>query len=168
MHNGHYSHSMENSFYISHAGIHDVQNVRIDSYQSNEIRVRGDFADQATTTGALLIVYSLNDESDVNYIAVEKSLEQDNVTGLTKTQYGVSVFSLENGLPFHRVVTLSKHVCVNDTEEQNAYTFSNTLLYKSIPPPLVSVSTALFWTILLLTVWQWYINESLSSGVVDW
>ena len=78
--------------------------------------MRGDFIDQATADGALLIVYSLDDESNVNYNAVDKHLGQHidvNVTGLTNTQYGVSVFAL---LPFHRVVTLPKRVHVNNTE----------------------------------------------------
>ena len=71
--------------------------------------MRGDFIDPATATGLLLIVYSLNNDSDVHYLAFEKGSEQNfdvNVTGLTGTEYGISVFTMENSLPFPRVVSL--------------------------------------------------------------
>ena len=113
-------------------GTHGIQNVTVDSPQPNEIRMRGDFIDQATATGVLLIVYSLSDESDVHYIAFDKRLKQDidvNVTGLAGAEYyGVSVFALENGLPFDRVVTLPKLQYVNNTEQHNAHEFGNNIL----------------------------------------
>ena len=56
-----------------------------------------------------LIVYFLTNESDIHYHAIYKGSEQNNnisinVTGLIGTEYGISVFALENGLPFPRVV----------------------------------------------------------------
>ena len=42
-------------------------------------------------------------------------------TGLTGTQYGVSVFALENGLPFPRVVTLPKNVTVANNNDQGLF-----------------------------------------------
>ena len=56
-----------------------------------------------------LIIYSLTNESDIHYHAINKGNEQNNnisinVTGLIGTEYGISVFALENCLPFPRVV----------------------------------------------------------------
>ena len=64
-----------------------------------------------------LIVYSLTNESDIHYHAINKGNEQNNnisinVTGLTGTEYGISVFALENCLPFPRVVTSPRTVIV--------------------------------------------------------
>ena len=55
----------------------------------------GNFIDGSTATGVLLIVYSLTNESDIHYHAINKGNEQNNnislnVTGLTGAEYGVS------------------------------------------------------------------------------
>ena len=88
--------------------------------------MRGNIIDQATATGALVIAYSLSDESDVYYIAVDKDTEHYidvNVAGLTGTEYGVSVFTMENhGLPFPRAVTLPLNVNVASNENQGLCT----------------------------------------------
>ena len=61
----------------------------------------GGFVDGSTATEMLLIIYSLTNESDVYYIAkqAEGNIISIDVTGLTRTQYGVSMFALESGLP---------------------------------------------------------------------
>ena len=76
--------------------------------------MRGDFTDQTTVTGVLLIVYSLNNDSNVYYFAIDKGSEQDFDVhvSVTKTEYRVSVFTMENGLPFPRVVTLPQVISV--------------------------------------------------------
>ena len=59
------------------------------------------------------------------YIALDKDTEQDidvNVTDLTETEYGVSVFAMENGLPFPRVVTLPENVNVASNDSQGLCT----------------------------------------------
>ncbi len=80
----------------------------------------GNFIDGSTATGVLLIVYSLTNESDIHYHVINKLNEQNNnininVTGLTVAdiEYGVSVFAMENGLPFPRVVTLPTNITVS-------------------------------------------------------
>ena len=82
-------------------GTHDVQDVVISSSLPCQIRITGDFIEGSTATGVLLIVYSLvTNESDIHYHAITKQTEQSNismnVTGLIGTEYGVSVFALEN------------------------------------------------------------------------
>ena len=70
----------------------------------------------------LLIIYDITNESDTHYHVITKPPEQNsismNVTGLTGTEYGVSVFALENGLPFPRVVTSPKNVIMAVTSDQ--------------------------------------------------
>lgn len=87
----------------------------------------GDFIDRTTATGVLLIVYSLDNDSDIQYITSIRSTDKDsdknidihvNVTDSTGLEYGVAVFALENGLPFPRVVT-SPTVIVNAADNEN-------------------------------------------------
>jgi hypothetical protein len=86
----------------------------------------GSFIDGSTATGVLLIVYSLTNESDIHYHVINKLNERNNnismnVTGLTGAdiEYGVSVFALENGLPFPRVVTLPINVTVTAADNND-------------------------------------------------
>ena len=100
-------------------GTHDVQNVLVSSTHPGNIRVTGDIIDGLTVTGVLVIVYS---HSDVRYIASSPAGFQQNidvtVTGLTDTRYGVSTFTVENGLPFPRVVASPRTVDMDSTSEQ--------------------------------------------------
>ena len=63
-------------------------------------------------------------ESDVYYIAkqAEGNITSIDMTGLTGTQYGVSMFALENGLPFPRGVTLPKNVTVTNNNDRGLLT----------------------------------------------
>ena len=62
--------------------------------------------DKTVTTGALVIIYSLTNDCNLQYVAQNTSQIVDiTVVGLSGTEYGVSVFSLEDGMPFPRVVT---------------------------------------------------------------
>ena len=64
----------------------------------------GDFVDRSGATGVLWMVFSLSNDSNIQYIYIAKQPEQRSismdVTGLNGTEYGVSVFALENGVPF--------------------------------------------------------------------
>ena len=101
-------------------GTHDIQNVVIHSFNS-EVRVTGDFIDGSMATGLLIVGYSLTDDSDVYYIY--KDYEQNivaSLTGLTGSQYGVSVFVVEeNRLPFSRVATTPS--LVDNSAQQGLY-----------------------------------------------
>ena len=100
-------------------GTHDIQNVVASSSLPGQIRVTSDIISGATTTGVFLVVYSLTNYSDVQYIM--KQAEENSmslvVTGLTGTEYGVSTFALENGLPFPRVVALPKNIAVLNSHQ---------------------------------------------------
>ena len=79
-------------------GTHDIQNISVSSLQPGEVRVTGDFIDGSTATGLLLILYSLTNDNDTCYIVERLKQSIDiNMTGLTGTQYGISVFALDNG-----------------------------------------------------------------------
>ena len=98
-------------------GTHHIQNIISISSHPGEISIMGNFIDGSTATGVLLIIYSLTNDSDILYHAINKGNGQNNnisinVTGLIGTEYVVSVFALENGLPFPRVVTLPRTVTV--------------------------------------------------------
>ena len=100
-------------------GTHDniIQNIIAISPHPGQISIMGNFIDGSTVTGVLLIVYSLTNESDILYHAINKENEQNknisiNVTGFIGTEYGISVFALENCVPFPRVVTSPRTVIV--------------------------------------------------------
>ena len=81
--------------------------------------VTGDFIDGSTATGLLIIIYSLTNDSDVHYISEDTDQNIDlSVSGLTGAQYVVSIFVVEKGLPFPRVVTSPKHVTVDSHEQE--------------------------------------------------
>ena len=95
-------------------GTHDIQNIISISPHPGQISITGNFVDGSTATGVFLIVYSLTNESDIHYHAISKGNNNIsiNVTGLTGTEYGVSIFTLENCLPFPRVVTSPRTVVI--------------------------------------------------------
>ncbi|MCG8621985.1 MAG: hypothetical protein MJE68_08335 [Proteobacteria bacterium] len=102
---------------MSYIGTHEIQNIISISSHPGQISIMGNFIDGSTATGVLLIVYSLTNESDIHYHAINKGNGQNNnisinVTGLIGTEYVVSIFALENGLPFTRVVTSPRTVFV--------------------------------------------------------
>ena len=53
-------------------GTHGIQNVTVSSPLPGQIRVIGDFVDGSRTTGIILIIYSLNNDSNVHYIGKDK------------------------------------------------------------------------------------------------
>ena len=63
---------------IIHVGTHDIQNVTVSSPLPGQIRVTGEFVDGFTATALLLIIYSLNNDSNVHYIDEHK--EQGSVS----------------------------------------------------------------------------------------
>ena len=69
----------------------------------------GNFIDGSTAIGLLVIVYSLTDDTDIHYLSgqVYDQMIEASVSGLTDSQYNVSIFVIEeNGLPFSRVAVL--------------------------------------------------------------
>ena len=115
-----------NSFVGSITGTHDIQNVTVTSSPVGQIRVTGDFVDGSTATGALLVIYSLDNDSDVYYNIIDKEAEGNirmdiMLTDLTGSQHGVSVFALENGLPFPRVVTSPKNATVGNNNNRGLF-----------------------------------------------
>ena len=116
-------------------GTHLIQKVLVRSPQSGEIRVTG-LVDDIITTGVLIIVYSLTDDRNVQYVAQNNGQIFDiTVVGLAGTEYGVSVFSLEDGMPFSRVVTFPSVLHIIRNEFQGLHftisssVYDNVLLY---------------------------------------
>ena len=115
-----------NSFVDSITGTHDIQNVTVTSSPVGQIRVTGDFVDGSTATGVLLVIYSLDNDSDVYYNIIDKEADGNirmdiMLTDLTGSQHRVSVFALENGLPFPRVVTLPKNATVGNNNSRGLF-----------------------------------------------
>ena len=110
------------SIIVSIIGTHEIQNVVVvvNPSRPGAIHLMGDFVDGSGATGVLWMVYSLSDDSDIQYIYIAKQPEQSsismNVIGLTGIEYGVSSFALENGLPFPRVVTLPTNITITSAD----------------------------------------------------
>ena len=102
-------------------GTHDVQNISVSSTNPGQIRLTGDIIDGSTVTGVLVLVYS---HSVVHYIASSRAADQGRnidvtLDGLTDTHYGVSAFTMENGVPFPRVVASPSSVEVDSADDQS-------------------------------------------------
>ena len=82
------------------------------------------FIEGANATDALLVVYPVFDNSDVQYIVGSPTEGSMDVTVNVPTggDYSVAIFALENGRPFSRVVTLPRHVHVDGPNEQGSST----------------------------------------------
>ena len=124
---------------VSYTGTHDIQNIIAISSHPGQISITGNFIDMSTATGMLLIVYSLTNESDIHYHAINKGNEQNNnsiisinVTGLDEFEYVVSVFALVNGLPFPRVITSPRTVVILAASSDQGLQLHNvTCIHKS-------------------------------------
>ena len=100
-------------------GTHDIQNISVSSPLPGQVRVTGDFIEGSTATGVLLIIYARANDSNVHYILSNTTQNIDaRVAGLTGTEYEVSTYALENGLPFPRAVGLPQLVSVNTGDNQ--------------------------------------------------
>lgn len=102
------------NFYV--IGTHDIQNVSVSSYGPGEIRLTGDFISGSSAIGTLVIVYSLNNNSNIHYQFVSRSdftMPVTTVNGLLSGHYIATVFVMEdNGLPFNRSATKPRNVSV--------------------------------------------------------
>ena len=105
---------MFNSF----KGTHSIQNVVVHPSLPGQISVTGELIGRSTT-GVLIVVYSLTNSSDIHYVAkqVNDNNISLNVTGLIGAKYGVSTFALENGLPLRGVVTSPKNIAVLNSHQ---------------------------------------------------
>ena len=102
-------------------GTHDIQNLAITS--NNGVFISLDFVFGANALGALIIVYSLTDDTDVHYsVIVRQDYHSARILtpliGLSKRFYNFSAFVVtEQGLPFTRAATLPK--IFSNTNELN-------------------------------------------------
>ena len=119
-------------------GTHDIQNVVVNSSLSHPdlIRVTGNLVEGSNATGIFLIIYSLTDKANVQYVATktEQNNISINVNVLTGTKFGVSVFALEDGLPFPRVVTAPRNITMATNSDIGLLVIMSeyTLLFNSI------------------------------------
>ena len=155
----------------------------------------GDFIDGSTATGVLAVFVDFS-SSEIFYHLINRGNNKqqldDTIQGVVGGEHSISFFVLEeSGLPFNRTASMPKLVTIENGRNITflRYTY-NTLIGSvqhyiisvdmqvltvtkpllstlSSPPPLMSASHVPSWTVLPLTVWQWYINESLSSALVD-
>ena len=101
-------------FFNTFTGTHDIQNISVLS-DLCEIHVSGNVVVGSPATGALIIVYSLTNDSDVLYISTDQKqhiLIKFNISDLSGPDFGVSVFALEDGVPFERAATLPHFVVI--------------------------------------------------------
>ena len=109
---------------ILYVGTHDIQSVETHSPQPGTIRVTSSFIEKGNATDALFVVYPVSNNSNVQYIVGSPTEGSMDVTINVSTggDYKVSVFALENGRPFSRVVALPRHVHVDGPNEQGSST----------------------------------------------
>ena len=176
-------------------GTHDVQNILVSSPQPGEVKVAGDFIDESTATGVLAVFVDLSTSKILYHLIKRGNNKQqldDTIQGVVGGEHSISFFVVEeSGLPFNRTALMPIVVNVENGRNITFLRYMNNTLIGSVQhyiisvdlqvltvtkpllstlsssPPLVSASHVPSWTVLPLTVWQWYINESLSSALVD-
>ena len=84
----------------------------------------GDFIQGSIASGALVIVYSLSNDSNMHYNSYHRSnnwsIEVVTATDrLTGGQYGVSVFVLDGSLPFSRAASSPQILDINAFPHQS-------------------------------------------------
>ena len=104
--------------YCLFVGTHDFSGIFSSSLHPGEIKVTGNFTDDSTATGVLVIVIG---GSEVIYHKASRDgtdkIKETFITGLLGGNYSISVFVVEeNGLPFERVATSPKPVDVNKSK----------------------------------------------------
>ena len=78
----------------------------------------GNFVQGSKAADVLVIVYSRANDSDIHYISNNGNQTVNiTVTGLHGTEYDVSVYSLENGIPFPRAVSSPKNVSIKQDNQ---------------------------------------------------
>ena len=100
------------------AGTHYVKNILVSSPAPGEIIVTGDFLNSSTTTGLLVIAYTSS--SNVRYHLYSRTPNEQDfrtvINNLEGGDYHVSVFTVENGLPFSQAAVQPWSVYVPSTE----------------------------------------------------
>ena len=77
----------------------------------------GDFIPGSLAIGILIVVYSADDESNIDYHFIHHSNVHTttSMTNVPSGQYKVSVFVVEgNGLPFNRSATIPRNISINE------------------------------------------------------
>ena len=116
--------------FTNHLGTHYAQNILISSPAPGEIIVNGDFLNSSTTTGLLVIAYTSS--SNVRYHLYSRTPNEQDfrtvINNLEAGDYHVSVFTVENGLPFRQVATLPLRVSVTSTgSEFQVFRYMNSI-----------------------------------------
>ena len=124
-------------------GTHDIYNISILSSHNGGVIITGNILGESLTMGALVIVYSLNNDTNTLYKFAprlsEKRLINSRIMELPIDEYKVSTFIVkENKLPLHRVAALPRFIRVNATimmaqginfNTSTAYTVIQSLYY---------------------------------------
>ena len=100
-------------------GTHDIQNITVKS--DNGIYISLDFIDGSNALGALIIAYSLTNDSDIHYSVIVRQNKTRILSPLIEVSnifYNLSTFVItENGLPFTRAAAMPMVLLNNDMSE---------------------------------------------------
>ena len=95
------------------AGTHELQRIEVHQSQ-NGITITSEVLNRSQASGMFIVAYSLTEDSDLHY-SIHTRLKNQlriaaGIRGLPGNRYNVSVFSLENGVPFVRAAAQPKSV----------------------------------------------------------
>ena len=100
-------------FFFFIAGTHELQRIEVCRSQ-NGITITSEVLNGSQASGMFVVAYSLTEDSDLHYSIHTRLKNQHRITtgvqGLPGNRYNVSVFSMENGIPFVRAVAQPKSV----------------------------------------------------------
>ena len=114
---------MGQTVYYYIAGTHDLQ--RIEVHRSlYGITVTSELLNGSQATGMFIVVYSLTPDSDIIHYSIHTRLKNQRriaagIQDLPGNKYNVSVFTLENGVPFARAAAQPKSVDLLNSKGKN-------------------------------------------------
>ena len=107
------------NYYYAYIGTHDIYNISIFPSHPSGIIITGNILDESLSVGALIIVYSLTEDTNILYKFAPRLSETKQINlsiiELPNDDYGVSTFvAEENEVPFHRVAVSPRFVFINN------------------------------------------------------
>ena len=103
----------------SFAGTHELQRIEV-HHSQNRVIITSEVLNGSHTSGMFIVAYSITEDFDLHYSINSRQDNQQRleaeIQGLSGNAYNISVFSLENGVPFARAAALPKSVDLSNSK----------------------------------------------------
>ena len=127
--------------YLLFAGTHELQRIEVHRSQ-NGVNITSEVLNGSNTSGMFIVAYSITEDFDLHYSINTRQEKQHRVAaeiqGLSGSTYNISVFSLENGIPFARAAALPKSVDLS---------YSKGIMHPGIYTHIITSPVAIYYSV---------------------